>query len=296
MKGWTRRQFDQLCNHLQDTLGAGALSDDIPEPLDYGQTGDPGTSTKASRSDHRHALSGAFFGSLPTFAWDANSGNGQATQNTIWKILQETPGNQVTNAPDDTGATGAFGVNRITFGAILLNGTGHIVQAQDTANPGVAAGVTTTRNHTVQRLSKLIMRIRALTTATPAGNRTFIGGFHETVDRDLTTLDDALGFWIQTDGAGVGNFLAYAQSSTTGLTTTVDTGVKWDSNNYMKFEMALADDNSEALFAINDVIVASITDNIPTLKVFGWGMTTRREAASNFTELMFDSFLFQGRF
>lgn len=289
-----RRYIDQLCNHLDNTLGQAVLSDDIPEPLNYGQTADEGVSTEASRSDHRHALSASIFGLVPTFVWDINAGNGQATQNTIWKILNETPGNQVTNAPDSPGATGAIGVNRITYGAIPLNGTGHIVMAQDTANPGSASGVTTTRNHSVQRLVKFIMRVRALTTATPAGNRTFIGGFHETLDRDLTTLDDALGFWIQVDGSGVGNFLAYAQSSTTGLTTTVDTGITWDSNNYMKFEVDY--DGTTALFGINNVLVATITENIPTEKVFGWGLTIRRELGSNFTESMFDKFLFIGRF
>ena len=45
-----------------------------------------------------------------------------------------------------------------------------------------------------------------------------------------------------------------------------------------------------------DVPVGTITDNIPTAKVFGWGLVIRREASSNFTESMFDSFLFQGRF
>jgi hypothetical protein len=296
MKAWVRRQVDQLCNHLQNTLG-GQLSDDIPTPLNYGQSGDPGVGTKASRSDHRHALDAAIFGLIPTIVLDINTLS--STQNTNFKIFNNVFGSATGLGVGDTpGAGGAFGVIGVDFSIGGAGTNSHV--AISNSRTGSAAGDRSDRIHSIQRMARLVIRCRMRGTNTAfSDHKAFIGGYHETtggVAPDIDSKDDVLGFYIEHDSSGVGNFHALAKSSTTGLSTDVDLGISWDTaGNFMNFQMSY--DTSTASFFIDDVHYVDITDNIPTAKVFGWGLFAEKSAAvPSAREIWMDDLLFLGRF
>ena len=294
MKTWVRRQVDQLCLHLDDTLGSVELSDDNPEPLLYGQTGSPGTSTKASRSDHRHALSSAILGTIPTAIFDLSTDS--ASQNTNMKLLNNIYGSSTGLIGDDPGTAGAFGMSGVNF-AIGASGTNYHV-AMSNFNAGSGAGDTTDHVHSVQRMSRAIFRCLCRSTTVPTSFKAAIGGIHETVNADIDTIDDALCFYVEKDGSGNGNFRALAKSSTTGLTTDVDLGISFVATASGAFQnFAIAYDLTTASFYIDDVLYAEITTNIPTAKVFGWGLFAEKTAATpSAREIWIDDVLFLGRF
>lgn len=298
MKEWVRRQVDQLCNHLQDTLGTAQLSDDTPQPLLYGQTADSGVDTKASRSDHRHALSSAIFGAIPTAVLDISTLS--SSQNTQLKILNNVFGSGTGLTLDEPGTKGSFGMIGVDF-SIGGSGTNSHV-ALSNFNTGSAAGNRSDAVHSVARLSRIIMRCRVRATATPATSyRAYIGGYRESVgaNPDTDLVDNALAFFIEADSSGVGNFRAVAKSSTTGLTTDVDLGSGWDytggNGNYENFRIDY--DLTTASFYINDALQTQITTNIPTVKLFGWGLFAEKSAVvPSAREIWIDDIIFLGRF
>ena len=296
MKEWVRRQIDQLCNHLQNTLGTVELSDDIPQPLSYGQTGSPGTSTKASRSDHRHALDAAIFGVVPTVVLDLNTNS--STQNTQLKLLQNIFGSNTGLISDAPGTAGAFGMSGLNYavGSVPASSSYHI--AISNFNPGSGTGNTTDRVHSPQRMAIIVMRVLTRSTTIPNNIAVAIGGIHETANADIDTIDDALCFYIEVDNSGIGNFRALAKSSTTGGTTDIDLGFTWPALASGQFQnFVITYDLTTASFIVDDVLYAQITTNIPTAKLFGWGIfAEKRVNTPSSRETWLDDILFLGRF
>lgn len=294
MKAWTRRQIDQLCSHLQDTLGSAQLSDDIPEPLRYGQTASEGAGTKASRSDHRHALSAAIFGAIPTAVLDLSTN--ESSMNTQLKLRNNIFGSNTGLIGDSAGTSGAFGLSGVNFAVGLAGENSHIALSNSRA--GNATGDLTDRIHSVQRLSIGTFRVLTRSTATPASYKAAVGGIHETVNNDLDTIDDGLYFYIEKDGAGAGNWRAVAKSSTTGLSTDIDLGVAPAATAAGAFQnLLITYDLTTATFYIDGVALAEITDNIPTAKVFGWGLFVEKTVNTpSAREVWLDDVIFLGRF
>lgn len=294
MKAWVRRQIDQLCNHLDDTLGTAQLSDDIPEPLNYGQTADEGVGTRASRSDHRHALSAAIFGNIPTVFLDLCTNS--SSQNTQVKLLNNIFGSATGLIGDNPGTSGAFGLSGVNFALGLAGQNYHI--AMSNANPGSGQGDTTDRVHSAQRMSVIVQRVLTRSTTVPQNYKAAVGGIHETVNADIDSIDDALCFYIEIDGSGNGNWRAFARSSTTGLTTDVDLGVAPAATAAGAFQnLVISYDLTTAQFFIDNVLLAEITDNIPTAKVFGWGLFAEKTVNTpSAREVWLDDILFLGRF
>lgn len=294
MRTWAQRQFDQLCLHLDNTLGSVELSDEIPEPLNYGQTGSAGTSTKASRSDHRHALSAAIFGAIPTVVLDLCTNS--STQNTQVKLLNNIYGSNSGLIGDDPGTSGAFGLGGVNF-ALGGSGTNSHV-AMSNFNPGSGTGDTTDRVHSVQRMSIATFRVLTRSTTVPASYKAAVGAVHEGTNADIDTLDDGVYFYIEKDGSGNGNWRAVAKSSTTGLTTDTDLGVAPAATAAGAFQILLMTYDLETVtYYIDGVPLAAITDNIPDQKVFGWGLFAEKTAATpSAREVWLDSILMLGRF
>lgn len=298
MKGWTRRQFDQLCNHLQNTITGGTFSDQLPTPLLYGQDGEAGSTGLLVHSNHRHALSAAIYGAIPTTVMDLCTVS--TSENTNLKVLNNIFGSNTGLVTDSPGVFGSFGMSGINFAVGIVGTNYHIALSNSRAGSG--AGDRSDRVHSPQRLSRLIIRARPRVTATPGnGHKALIGGMHETtggVTPDLDSADDLLGFYISVDVAGAGNFHAMAKSSTTGLTTDIDLGFGWrysSNGEYMNFKIDY--DLTTATFSVDDVAYAEITTNIPTQKFFGWGLFAEQTVGVPSTrEIWLDDLIFLGRF
>lgn len=294
MKAWERRQLDQLCKQIGQKIPTANFSDATPTPLNYGQAGDPGATGLISRSDHRHRLSAAgLIGQVPLTQFDCETKS--SSMNTQLKLLNNIFGSNTGLTNDEPGVFGAFGMNGVNF-AIGPSGTNYHV-ALSNANPASAAGDTTTRAHSVQRLQHVHMRCRCRGTASPNSHKAAIGAVHESANADLDTLDDALCFYIERDVASVGNFRALARSSTTGLSTDIDLGFGWtftSNGEFMTFEILY--DLTTAAFYIDGILLAEITDNIPDQQVFGWGLFSEKTAVTpSAREIWIDDIIFLGR-
>lgn len=294
MKAWERRQFDQLCLQVSGEVPDVEFSDQTPTTLAYGQEGDPGTTGEISRANHRHALSSAIYGAFPTVILDLCTNS--PSQNTQVKLLNNIYGSNTGLISDSPGTSGAFGMGGVNF-ALGGAGTNHHV-ALSNFNPGSATGDTTNRVHSVARMLRLNIRVLTRSTAVPSQYKAAVGGVHETVNADIDTIDDGLYFFIEKDGSGNGNWRAIAKSSTTGLTTDIDTGVAPAATAAGAFQrLEFTYDLTTASFFIDDILVAEITENIPDLKLFGWGLFAEHTAApSGAREVWIDAIVFIGRF
>lgn len=294
MKPWERRKVDELCAEISGEVPDVPLSDLTPTTLAYGQEGDPGTTGEISRADHRHALSSALYGAFPTVILDLCTNS--PSQNTQVKLLNNIYGSNSGLIGDDPGTSGAFGLGGVNF-ALGGSGTNSHV-ALSNANPGSGTGNTTDRVHSVARMLRLNLRVLTRSTTVPASYKAAVGGIHETLNADIDTIDDGVYFFIEKDGSGNGNWRAIAKSSTTGLTTDIDTGVAPAATAAGAFQrLEFTYDLTTLTYLIDDIVVAEVTENIPDLKLFGWGLWAEKTAAApSAREVWLDDVVFVGRF
>jgi hypothetical protein len=304
MKGWVRRQVDQLCQHAQAEFGGNVEFGGVPGAEFFGATGFAGDTGLASDAGHRHEMPDIedILADDAFFFDDAML----TAPNNVYVIHS---GGSAGAAPsalggrDDVGSLGAFG----SFDVITSNGTrgssGVMI-----ANAAANNNSSTLQIHLWQRVKELVIRVAPATSLTDLQKQALVavGAMRSSLNFGNVALPGTVGaitdgvyFLLTTDATGAGNWFATTMNNS--VSTSVDTGVgaiiSGSSIGYQNFKIGYDHPTTTATFFIDDVQVASISTNVPpsTRKIAGFGKWVQnvetgvvRQITSSFDRVLYD--------
>lgn len=253
----------------------------VPGNMVFGDTPSEGSDTRFSRADHKHGMPTA-----PNAIIDAFTNTSFLFSEMMWQDASgpfTDPFDGVTtragSAPtfdqdDDPGVAGGFGTVRMATGiANAQQASGYTIITQP-------AGDSNDANHDPRRMRKFQCRAKFARTVgapeagVPLSSRCAVGAVRTATFGTTGWLSNIFdGIYFRCDVDGSGNARWFAVCTTDGNSTEVDTGVDMVVHqSVVDFQMfTILFDGTVVTFYIDDSQVASISDNIPTSKVAGWG-------------------------
>jgi len=295
MKGWVRRQVDQLCQHANASFTDIAIGG---QPTDefFGATGDPGVSTTAAASDHLHGMP-----DIEDILDDIAFFFDDVTENTPSNFWNISTASTVVGGHDDVGSLGAYGSVDLQTSNALTGSSGIMLQNQNAVDSRAIVhlwqrvlelGIRCAPGVTTADLNQCLVAVGGMTTG--SGGIAFGGAV-------IANITDGVYFLLTTDAAGAGNWFAVAESNN--VQTTVDTGVpaiiSGSNVGYQAFKITYDHLTTTAVFEIDGESVATISTNIPpsTRKLAGYGVWKQNLSTGAARQLLYslDRVLYVGK-